>query len=414
MISSVLDEVDETMAAPARRLYRLAAIPGDGIGPEVLDVALRCIEAASRLFDFELQTTHYDLGATRYRRTGELVSDEELAAIGSEDAILLGAVGDPEVPPGILERGLVLRLRTVFDLAVNVRPGRLMPNVPTVLKNLTPERLDLVVLRENTEGMYVSAGSRTHGGTQWETAVQLATNSRHAIERIAAFGFRLAQLRRKRLTLCHKTNILVEAGRLWEQTVKEVAEEYPDVTLDYVHVDACCVHLLERPERFDVIVTDNLFGDIVSDLVAVVQGGIGLAPSANLNIEGTGPSLFEPIHGSAPDIAGRGWANPAGAVFSAAMCLSHLGELDAGAALEAATADVVGELPAMGGAAMGCSTNEVGDRIIERLQGQVNGAVAPLGAFTSSVLPAASGRCGAGKVETISDRATPLAMTETS
>jgi len=401
LISSVLGEVDETLSVPIRRLHRLGAIPGDGIGPEVLDVALRCLEAASRLFNFELQTTHYDLGAARYLRTGELVSDDELAALASEDVVLLGAVGDPEVPPGILERGLVLRLRTAFDLAVNVRPGRLLPNVPTVLKDLTPERLDIVVLRENTEGMYVSAGSRTHGGTEWETAVQLATNSRHAIERIAVFGFRLARLRRKRLTLCHKTNILVEAGRLWEQTVKEVAEEYPDVTLDYVHVDACCVHLLERPERFDVIVTDNLFGDIVSDLVAVVQGGIGLAPSANLNIDGTAPSLFEPIHGSAPDIAGKGWANPAGAVFSAAMCLSHLGEFNAGAALEAATADVVGQLPAMRGAAMGCSTNEVGDRIIERLQGRVNGAVPSLGPFTSSVLPAASGRRGAGKVETV-------------
>lgn len=413
MISSGLGGIDGTLAAPSRR-HRLGAIPGDGIGPEVLDVALRCLEAASRLLDFELQTTYYDVGAERYLRTGELVPDDVLDAIGGEDAVLLGAVGDPKVPPGVLERGLVIRLRTAFDLAVNVRPGRLLPNVPTVLKDIAPERVDLVVLRENTEGMYVSAGSRVHGGTQWETAVQLATNSKHAIERIAAFGFRLARLRRKRLTLCHKTNILVEAGRLWEQTVKEVAEDYPDVTLDYVHVDACCVHLLERPERFDVIVTDNLFGDIVSDLVAVVQGGMGLAPSGNLNLDGTAPSLFEPIHGSAPDIAGRGWANPAGAVFSAAMCLSHLGEVDAAAALEAATGDVVAQLPAMGGAAMGCSTSEVGDRIIERLQERVNGAMSSLGTFTTSVMPAATSRRAEDEGETVPDRAAPLAKTETS
>lgn len=352
-----------TKSAPARRSYRLATIGGDGIGPEVLGQALLCIGDLAELFDFEVATSAFELGAEHFLRTGELVTDEVLAGLARQDAILIGAVGDPRVEPGVLERGLILRIRTAFTQSVNVRPAQLFNGIGSVVKDMSPERCDLVIVRENTEGLYASGGFLSHEGTPWATAMQLSLNTKPAISATVEFAFQLAQQRRKHLTLCHKTNILIEAGRLWSDTVNEIGERYPDVHHDYVHADACSVHLLERPEIFDVIVTDNLFGDLLSDLAAVIQGGMGLAPSANLNLTGSGPSMFEPIHGSAPDIAGTGGANPAGAIFAAAMCLSHLGEREAARVLEMATIRVLQELPAMRGPQMGCTTDEVGERI---------------------------------------------------
>ena len=353
--------------APGERVYRLATIGGDGIGPEVLDEAVRCVEATSALFGFRAQFTSFDVGSERYLRTGELLTEQDLRALGTHDAILLGAVGDPRVPPGVLERGLIVRIRTAFELAVNVRPAQLFRGIPTLIRDLTPERCDLVIVRENTEGMYASGGVVAHEGTPYVTATQLSVNTKPAITDAVEFAFQLARARRGHLTLCHKTNILLEAGRLWMDTVDEVATRYPDVRHDYVHADACSVHLVERPEIFDVIVTDNLFGDLLSDLAAVLQGGMGLAPSANLNVHGRRPSMFEPVHGSAPDLTGTGGANPAGAIFAAAMCLSHLGEPEAAGALERATIQVLAALPAMRGPQMGCTTTEIGQRVRDAL-----------------------------------------------
>ena len=355
------------MMAPSttstHRSYSLATIGGDGIGPEVLGQALHCIDDVAALYGFEVSTSPFDLGAEHYLRTGELVTDETLAQLARHDAILIGAVGDQRVESGVLERGLILRIRTAFAQSVNVRPAQLFRGIDSIVKDMTPERCDLVIVRENTEGLYASGGFVSHEGTPWASAMQLSLNTKPAIAACVEFAFQLAAQRRGHLTLCHKTNILIESGRLWSDTVNEIGERYPDVRHDYVHADACSVHLLERPEIFDVIVTDNLFGDLLSDLAAVIQGGMGLAPSANLNLTGNGPSMFEPIHGSAPDIAGTGGANPAGAIFAAAMCLSHLGEHEAARALESATIQVLEELPAMRGPQMGCTTSEVGERI---------------------------------------------------
>jgi 3-isopropylmalate dehydrogenase len=347
--------------------HRLAVIPGDGVGPEVTQVALDVLDAVEERFGFTTQRTVVPLGADRYRSTGELLTDDDVATLRAHDAILFGAIGSPAVTPGVLERGIILALRGAMRQAVNLRPVRLYPGVPTPIAGLTPERCDLVVVRENTEGAYVGTGSTVHRGTPAAVAVQESVTTWYAVERAVDFAFRLAQQRRGRLTLCHKTNVLVQAGALWLEAMEAVGARYPDVETDYVHVDAMCMHLPVSPERFDVVVTDNLFGDIVTDLGAVVQGGLGVAASGNLNLDGSAPSMFEPIHGSAPDIAGRGWANPAGAVLSLALGLSTLGEGAAAAALERATASVLAELPALGGAAMGASTTEVGRRVVDRL-----------------------------------------------
>ncbi len=350
------------------RRIDLGVLPGDGVGPEVIPQALKALEAAGERFGFSLAATTYEVGAERYLRGGPVLEDAEIEALRRHDALLLGAVGHPDVPPGVLERGLVVRLRTALDLYVNRRPIRLLPGVPTPIAGLTPARCDLVILRENTEGIYVGAGGVLYPGTAAEIATQESINTRFGVERIVRHAFDVAAQRREAgrgpgaVTLAHKTNVLPHAGGLWQRVFDEVAAEHPDIVVDYVHTDAACVHLVQTPERFDVIVTDNLFGDILSDLGAAVQGGLGLAPSANVNPE-TGAGMFEPVHGSAPDIAGRGWANPAAAVLSAALCLEHLGESDAAAALEAAVAAVLPTLRAMGGPDMGASTAEVGDRI---------------------------------------------------
>jgi 3-isopropylmalate dehydrogenase len=349
------------------RTHSLAVIGGDGIGPDVTAAALLAARAAADRFGFALETTDYDLGAQAYLRTSDPLPAATVEALRGHDAIVFGAIGDPRVPPGVLERGLIVALRIAFRQSVNIRPVRLYPGITSPVRGVTSENCDLVILRENTEGLYTAGGGSVHTGTTQATALQNSVTTYAATRELVEFGFRLARARRGRLTLCHKTNILVHAGALWEQVVADVAVDFPDVTTDYVHVDAMCQHLPMNPGRFDVVVTDNLFGDIISDLGATVQGGLGLAASANYNPTGSAPSMFEPVHGSAPDIAGKGWANPAAAVLSTAMCLASLGERDAALVCEAAAASVLAELPAFAGPDMGADTTALGERIAERV-----------------------------------------------
>jgi len=300
--------------------HRVGIIGGDGIGPEVLAEALKVVRAAGVALD----TTDYDLGGTRYLKTGEVLPDAVLEELRGYDAILLGAVGTPDVPPGVLERGLLLKLRFSLDLYVNLRPFR-------------AGDIDFLVVRENTEGTYAGEGGFLRHGTPFEVATQGSVNTRMGVERCVRFAFDLARSReRKHLTLVHKTNVLTFAGDLWQRTFDEVAAEYPDVATGYNHVDAACIYFVQDPQRYDVIVTDNLFGDILTDLGGAVAGGIGRAASANLNPARTGPSLFEPVHGSAPDIAGKGVADPRAAVISAAMMCEFLGEANAAARIQQA------------------------------------------------------------------------------
>lgn len=347
--------------------YRIATIPGDGVGIEVTAEAVKVLGAAAERFGLAIDFTEYDLGGARYLATGEVLPVSVQDELLTHDAILLGAVGMPEVPPGVLERGLLLKLRFDFDLYVNLRPVKLYPGAPSPIAGLEPDRCDLVVVRENTEGLYAGTGGVFKRGTPHEIAIQESINTRLGVERVVRFAFERAGERRQKLTLCHKTNVLTYAGDLWQRATDQVAADYPGVEVDYVHVDAACLYLVTNPERFDVMVTDNLFGDIVTDLGAAVQGGLGLAASGNLNPERTAPSMFEPIHGSAPDIAGQGWANPVAAVLSASMCLTHLGEPAAAVALETAAASVLPDLKAMGGPHMGMSTSEIGDLIASRV-----------------------------------------------
>jgi 3-isopropylmalate dehydrogenase len=308
--------------------HRVGIIGGDGIGPEVTDVALAVIEAVG----VSLDTTDYDLGGRRYLSTGEVLPDDVLEEIRGFDAVLLGAVGTPDVPPGVIERGLLLRLRFELDLYINLRP---FLAGPSILNN----GVDMLVVRENTEGTYAGEGGFLRKGTQNEVATQGSVNTRMGVERCVRYAFGLANDRpAKRLTLVHKTNVLTFSGNLWERAFHEVAAEFPDVATGYDHIDAACIHFVQRPEKYDVIVTDNLFGDILTDLGGAVSGGIGRAASANLNPARTGPSLFEPVHGSAPDIAGKGIADPRAAVISASMMLDFLGEEVAAERIRAAIA----------------------------------------------------------------------------
>ena len=364
--------------SPQTTAHRIAVLPGDGIGPEVVGCALEVLDAAEARYGFRTERREYAAGANHYLETGELFAALEEELRGA-DAILFGSMGDPRVTPGILERGFILEMRQRFQQAANVRPVRLYPGVPTPIAGLTPEHCELVIVRENTEGAYVGRGSTVHAGTPNAVAMQESLNTRPGIERVVDFAFRLAAARRKRLTLCHKTNILVAAGQLWQEVVADVATRYPEVETDYVHVDAMCFHLPLSPERFDVVVTDNLFGDIITDLGAVIQGGLGVATSANLNLDGSAPSMFEAIHGSAPDIAGTGWANPSGAILSLALMLGHLGEADAARAVEAATVEVLASLPELSGPGMGATTSELGSRIAAIVRdGVADPALVPL------------------------------------
>lgn len=366
--------------------HDLAVIPGDGIGPEVTTEALKVMEAAATRFNFSLRTTEYSLGAERYLATGETLPDDTVKALRGHAAILFGAIGDPRVPPGILERGFLLALRTQLRHAVNLRPVRLYPGVDTPISGLTPDRCDIAIVRENTEGLYAGAGNTVRVGTRDVVATELSVNTSQAITDLVRYGFELARHRRRKLTLCHKKNVLTHAGGLWQGVVDEVAADYPDVDNDYVHVDAMCQYLPISPERFDVIVTDNLFGDIISDLGATLQGGLGTACSANINIDGSAPSMFEPVHGSAPDIAGSGAANPAAAILSGAMCLSALGEVEAAVACEAVVASVLAELPRRGEAQPG--TAEIGDRMAAALSDSIREWSTSLGGRPTSIMSA--------------------------
>ena len=322
--------------------HRIAVIAGDGIGPEVIGEALKVVRAAG----VDVDTVDYDLGGRRYLSSGEVLPDSVLEELRGFDAILLGAVGTPDVPPGVLERGLLLKLRFELDLFVNLRP-------------FNGGGLECQVIRENTEGTYAGEGGFLRKGTPHEIATQGSVNTRMGVERCVRFAFDLAgRSDRHHLTLVHKTNVLTFSGDLWQRTFDEVAHDYPDVTTAYNHVDAACIYMVERPESYDVIVTDNLFGDILTDLAGAVAGGIGLAASANLNPARTGPSLFEPVHGSAPDIVGTGRANPIAAVRSAAMMLDFLGEADASARIIKA----IEEPTQFTG-----TTAEIGDAISERV-----------------------------------------------
>lgn len=339
---------------------KLAVIGGDGIGPEVTAEALKVLNAVRD----DIETTDYDLGARRYLKNGELLTDEDLASLREHDAILLGAIGAPgSVPPGVLERGLLLKMRFALDHHVNLRPSKLYDGVESPLRN--PGKIDFVVVREGTEGAYTGNGGAIRVGTPHEIANETSVNTRYGAERVIRYAFELAQSRRKKLTLVHKTNVLVHGGGLWQRTVDEVAKEYPEVAVDYNHIDAATIYLVTDPSRFDVIVTDNLFGDILTDEAGAVSGGIGLAASGNIDATGTNPSMFEPVHGSAPDIAGQGIADPTAAILSAAMLLRHLGDEDNAVRIETAiAADVAGR-----DNSQPISTTEVGDRIVKALQG---------------------------------------------
>jgi 3-isopropylmalate dehydrogenase len=320
--------------------YAVAHVPGDGVGPEVTEVARACVDAVAARRGFAVQWRPYELGARHYLATGEILPDAALAELRQADAVLLGAVGSPEVPPGVLERGLLLRLRAELDLYINLRPSKLRPGVANAVSSMKLADLDLVIVRENTEGLYAGAGGTVHRGTEFETATEESLNTWAGVRRCVRYAAELAASRTGRLTLVHKTNVLTHAGDLWQRISKEVAAEQ-GVELSYAHVDAACLWLVDDPARFDVIVTDNLFGDIISDLGAALTGGLGLSPSGNLNPDRTGPSVFEPVHGSAPDIAGTGRANPAGAVLSAGLMLAHLGQPEAAADLDTAVSAVL-------------------------------------------------------------------------
>ena len=340
---------------------RLAVIGGDGIGPEVTAEALKVLRAATPEVTFD--TTDYDLGARRYHRTGETLPDAALEEIRAHDAILLGAIGDPSVPSGVLERGLLLRLRFELDHYVNLRPVRLLPGVTSPLSAGTPETIDMVVVREGTEGPYTGAGGVMRKGTPQEIATQESYNTAFGVERVARYAFTVAQGRpRRKLTLVHKTNVLTYAGDLWQRNVNALAAEFPEVMVEYQHVDAASMFFVTQPERFDVIVTDNLFGDIITDLAAAVCGGIGLAASGNIDATRTNPSMFEPVHGSAPDIAGQAIADPTAAIMSVALLLAHLGEDDAAARVDRA---VETYLATRGDARL--ATSAVGERIAAAL-----------------------------------------------
>ncbi len=354
--------------------HRLAVIPGDGIGAEVTTEALKVLAVAAPA-DVKFETEQYDLGAERYLATGEVLPDSVLAEIRQHDAILLGAVGgkpnDPNLPPGILERGLLLRLRFELDHYVNLRPSRIYPGVPSPLADSVTGRgeVDFVVVREGTEGPYTGNGGALRVGTPHEVATEVSVNTAYGVERVVRDAFtRAAKRTRKKLTLVHKTNVLVHAGQVWWRLFEEVAREHPEVQTDYMHIDAAMIHLTTDPSRFDVIVTDNLFGDIVTDLAAAITGGIGLAASGNVNPDRTSPSMFEPVHGSAPDIAGQQKADPTAAILSAALMLQHLGLDQAAQRIERA---VVADIAARDSATEAAPrrTSEIGDAIAARVAG---------------------------------------------
>ncbi|MGZ5317154.1 MAG: 3-isopropylmalate dehydrogenase [Actinomycetota bacterium] len=345
------------------RSYRVGVIPGDGTGPEVVREGLKVLDAVRDGFATEI--VGFDLGADRYLRTGEVLPDEELEQLRALDAIFLGAVGDPRVKPGILERDLLLKARFGLDQWVNLRPVVRYPGVETLVPSHTEDDVNLVVVRENSEGLYSGAGGFHRKGTEFEVAVQESINTRHGVERIVRYAFDLAMQphRRRKLTLVHKTNVLTFAGDLYQRVVDEVAAEFPDVQTDYVHVDAACIYFLDWPARFDVIVTDNMFGDIITDLGAMIQGGMGIAAGGNINP--TGVSMFEPIGGTAPDHTGKGTINPLAAIGAIEMLLRQLGEEGAAEHVDRGIRSATAQMRSMRAGEMGMSTTEVGDLVVE-------------------------------------------------
>lgn len=346
--------------------YRIAVIPGDGTGPEVIQEAVKALKALIVKENFELHLTYFDLGGARYLRTGEVLPAGTVEELKTYDAILLGAIGHPEVKPGILEKGLLLELRFQLDQYINLRPVILYPGVETPLKDKGPDDIDFVVVRENTEGLYTGSGGFLRKGTPQEVAIQESVNTRMGVERCLRYAFDCCRRRnkRKKLTLCGKTNVLTYAFDLWERVFHELAGEYPDIQTDYVHVDAACMWMIKNPEWFDVIVTDNMFGDIITDLGAMIQGGMGIAAGGNINPSGV--SMFEPIGGSAPKYAGKNVINPLAAVAAAQMLLEHLGEGQAAGRLENAIRQIVlKDLKSLSAGHMGYSTTEVGDLVVK-------------------------------------------------
>lgn len=351
------------------RTVSLAVISGDGIGPEVIAEALKVLAAAVSEVEVTIETTLFDLGAKHYLETGEILTDDALAAIAGHDAILLGAVGgdpsDPRLAGGVIERGLLLKLRFALDHYVNLRPTVLFPGVPSPLAH--PGSVDFVVVREGTEGPYTGNGGAIRVDTPQEVATEVSLNTAFGVERVVRYAFDKAVARQGRLTLVHKTNVLGFAGGLWRRAVDRIAEQYPSVTVDYLHVDAATIFLVTDPARFDVIVTDNLFGDILTDLAGAISGGIGLAASGNINPDGAFPSMFEPVHGSAPDIAGQNRADPTAAILSVALLLDHLGLPEAAARVnEAVMADIASR--AGSGTEAPRTTSATGDAIVELLR----------------------------------------------
>ncbi|MFD6699438.1 MULTISPECIES: 3-isopropylmalate dehydrogenase [unclassified Microbacterium] len=352
------------MSESSSRVVKLAVIPGDGIGPEVVAEAEKVLDAVTAESPVTFEKTRFSLGAARFLETGDTLTDEDLDAIRAHDAILLGAVGgqpgDPRLKDANIERGLLLKLRFELDHYVNLRPSRLYPGAPGPLAD--PGEIDFVVVREGTEGPYVGNGGAIRKGTPHEVANETSVNTAFGVERVVRYAFALAERRRKKLTLVHKTNVLVHAGAIWKRVVDEVAQEHPDVAVDYLHVDAATIFLVTHPSRFDVIVTDNLFGDILTDLAGAVTGGIGLAASGNINPDGAFPSMFEPVHGSAPDIAGQQKADPTAAILSVALLLDHLGLSEEAARVQRAVEE---DIAARDGAR---TTEQTGAAIIARLQ----------------------------------------------
>ena len=350
------------------KTYKIAVIAGDGTGPEVTNEAVKVIQASAKKNNFKLDLTPFDFGGERYLKTGKVLSDKEVAGLKKFDAILLGAVGHPDVKPGILEKGLLLKIRFGLEQYINLRPVKLYPGVWTPLKDKGPQDIDFVVVRENNEGLYVGEGKFINKGKKNEVALQVSRNTRKGVERCIRYAFELTRKRnkRKKLTLCGKTNVLTFAHDLWWRVFNDVAKEYKDIQTDYAHVDATCMWMVKNPEWFDVIVTDNMFGDIITDLGAMIQGGMGIAAGGNLNPEGV--SMFEPIGGSAPKYTGKNVINPLAAICAGGMMLEHLGETQAASQIESAVMDVTKDkLKSLSAGKMGYGTKEVGDLVVERI-----------------------------------------------
>lgn len=351
------------------RSYKIAVIPGDGTGPEVIEEGIKVLKSAANKCGISFNFDYFKLGGDHFKATGEILSDETIQKLGTYDAMYLGAIGHPDVKPGILEKGILLKLRFHFDQYINLRPVKLYPGVSTPLKDKGPEHIDFVVVRENTEGLYAGAGGFLKYGTPDEVAIQESINTRKGVERCIRYAFEYCRKRNKKnkLTLCGKTNVLTYAFDLWERTFKEVSKEYPDIQTDYAHVDALCMWMIKNPEWFDVIVTDNMFGDIITDLGAMIQGGMGIAAGANINPSGV--SMFEPIGGSAPKYTGKNVINPIAAILAGQLMMDTFGETHMASLIESAVEKVLREnIRDVSAGKMGMTTQQVGDLIVDYIQ----------------------------------------------